>query len=162
MCQSNSTAPGRWAWLKRLLPLNWRAFIAWAITLLFVYVGNCIREHNGDESQPLPVPPIPIFPEDPFGWRPPTEDERKQTLNSLDTPRWSDTEAADAGAGLDDDAPVWRLYTKVSRTPFPAHDQGPVGACVAFGSAAACEFSLSARIHLRRGPPQLFAPNLRE
>jgi hypothetical protein len=162
MCDSNPSTPGRWAWLKRFLPTNWRAFIAWAITLFFVYVGNCIREHNGDEPLPLPVPPVPIFPEEPFGWRPPTEDERNQTLHSLETPQWSDTEAANAGDGPDEDAPVWRLYAKVNRTPFPAQDQGPIGACVAFGSAAACEFSLSAKIHLRRGPPQQFAPNLRE
>ena len=81
------TASGRWAWLKRILPTNWRSFIAWAITLLFVYVGNCIRQHNGDEPQPFPDPPLPIFPEEPFGWRPPTEDERKQTLDSLSTRR---------------------------------------------------------------------------
>ena len=50
MCDSNPTATGRWAWLKRILPTNWRAIVAWAITLLFVYIGNCIRQHNGDIS----------------------------------------------------------------------------------------------------------------
>jgi len=152
----------RWAWLKRLLPTNWRAFVAWAITLLLVYIGNCIRQNNGDEPNPLPEPPTPIFPVEPFGWQPPTEAELRETLASLPVPRWSETEAALAGDGPDDDAPVWRFYAKVNRAAFPAHDQGPVGACVAFGAAAASEFSLCARIHLRRGPPQQFAPNLRE
>jgi hypothetical protein len=153
---------GRWAWLKRLLPTNWRAFLAWLITLLCVYVGNCIRQHNGDEPEPLPTPPLPIFPVEPFGWQPPSDDERREALALLPSPRWSDTEAAAAGGEPDDDAPVWRFHTKVARGPFPAHDQGPVGACVAFGASAAAEFSLCARIHLRRGPPQQFAPNLRE
>lgn len=162
MSESNSAVSGRWAWLKRLLPTNWRAFVAWAITLLFVYIGNCVRQHNGEEPEPFPLPPIPIFPDEPFGWRPPTEAERKQTLDSLSTPRWADTEASQAGDGPDDDAPVWRLYAKVNRGAFPALDQGPIGACVAFGAGAACEFSLSARIYLRRGPPQQFAANVRE
>jgi hypothetical protein len=161
MADSPPVASGRWAWLKRFLPTNWRAIVAWAITLLFVYVGNCIRQHNGDEPEPLPVPPLPIFPEEPFGWRPPTEAERKEHLDSLNTPRWADTEAAEAGDGPDDDAPVWRFYAKVNGKAFPAHDQGPIGACVAFGSGAACEFSLCSRISLRHGAQQ-FVPNLRE
>src|SRR6266542_2987985 len=97
MSDPTPTAPGRWAWLKSILPTNWRAFIAWLLTLLCVYVGNCIRQHNGEAPEPLPIPPLPIFPEEPFGWRPPTEAERKHTLDSLSTPRWSDTEAAFAG-----------------------------------------------------------------
>jgi hypothetical protein len=156
------TNSDRWAWLKSLLPLNWRAFAIWLMTLLCVYVGNCIRQHNGEKPEPLPIPPTPIFPEQPFGWRPPTDREREQTLASLKTPRWCDTEAAEAGDGADDDAPVWRFYAKVAGQPFPAHDQGEVGCCVAFGTAAATEFSLCARIHLHRGPPQQFIPNVRE
>jgi hypothetical protein len=157
-----TTSPGRWAWLKKFLPTNWRSFVIWLITLLCVYVGNCIRQHNNEPPEPLPVPPIPIFPDEPFGWRPPTDAERQETLASLATPHWSDTEASEAGDGPDDDAPVWRLYLKVTRNAFPVQDQGPVGACVAFGASAAAEFSLCSRIHLRRGPPQQFTPNLRE
>lgn len=156
-------APGRWAWLWKFLPINWRAFVAWALTLLCVYVGNCVRRHNGDDPRPLPEPPLPIFPAEPFGWRPPTEAERQEALAALPHPRWETTEAGAADpAGPDDDAPVWRLYAKVTGRPFPARDQGPVGACVAFGAAAAAEFSLCARIHAHRGPPQQFAPNVRE
>lgn len=154
---------GRWAWLVRLLPTNWRAFVAWAVTLLCVYVGNCIRAKNGQPPEPMPVPPVPVFPAEPFGWRPPTDAERQAHLASLPAPRWGETEAGRGGPiDPEDDAPVWRFYAKVTGKPFPAHDQGPVGACVAFGTAAAAEFSLCARIHTRRGPPQQFVPNVRE
>src|SRR5947209_7336042 len=117
----NPPAPNKWAWLVKLLPINWRAFVAWALTLSCVYVGNCIRRHNGDNPLPLPEPPLPIFPAEPFGWRPPTEAERQATLATLKCPRWEMTEAAAADAGPDDDAPVWRLYAKVTGHPFPAH-----------------------------------------
>ncbi len=119
MSDAISSAAGRWARLKQILPTNWRSIVAWAITLLFVFIGNCIRQRNGDEPQPLPIPPTPIFPEEPFGWRPPSEEERKQTLDSLATPRWADTEAAEANNGPDDDAPVWRFYAKVNHGAFP-------------------------------------------
>jgi hypothetical protein len=109
------------------------------------------------------VPPLPIFPAEPFGWRPPTEAERQQTLAALRCPRWEMTEAASADtAGPDDDAPVWRLYAKVTGRPFPAFDQGQIGSCVAFGTSAAAEFSLCARIHAHLGPPQQFTPTIRE
>ncbi len=152
----------RWAWLKRWLPVNWRAFVLWAMTILCVYVGNCIRAEQGESPGPLPAPPVPIFPDSPFGWQPPSDIERKETLALLATPRWSDTEASGMVGDPDDEAPLWRFYGKVTGQPFPAHDQGPVGACVAFGASAASEFSLAARIHLRRAPLQEFAPNVRE
>ena len=84
----------RWAWLKRALPTNWRAFLLWAITVACMYVGNCVRSQEGKEPEPFPAPPTPLFPDSPFGWQPPSEDERRETLALLAAPRWNDTEAA--------------------------------------------------------------------
>ena len=170
-------------WLRELqliLPTNWRNLVQW---LIVWGVAWLIYQLTGKQL-PLPEPPFPMFMAVPAGtdldaeqleelerrgikvrftgWVRPTEEEIQAVAALLPEPRWEMTDAAGLVTGPEDDAPLWRLYSKVARGPPPAHDQGPIGSCVSFGVSLAIEFSLCSKINGKRGPPQEFAPTVRE
>lgn len=173
-------------WLRQLmliLPTNWRQIVQYLIVICLITLINWIR---GDKSEPLPFPepPFDIFMVVPegsniddatlkemekrgvkvrfCGWKPPTPEEKKETLSLLLTPKWEDTDASGFGDGPEDDAPLWRMFAKVTGSNFAGHDQGQIGSCVSFGTSLALEVSLCAKINGKRGPPQQFSPTVRE
>lgn len=158
--------PGTWdkvkKWAKATWDLNKRVYALWLAAAVGVTIDNCTNA-PGEPDRPLPPLPDFIFPESAGnGWIPPVAAEREATLALLPTPRWEDTEAAGL-AQEDTDAPLWKMYSAVPRGgPVPAHNQGEIGSCVAFGASLAAEFSLAFQIHYRRGPPQSFETNVRE
>jgi hypothetical protein len=172
-------------WWEDFLPTNWRKIVAWIVLCGIITLVNWLSGLVDPDRRPIPIPdPADLFLVIPAGteidqaeldelerrgvkvrftgWVAPTEDEISGVQALLTEPRWEMTDAAGFGAGPDDDAPVWRLYTKVAGQPIPAHDQGQIGSCVSFGTALANELSLAAKIHGKRGPPQQFALTVRE
>jgi hypothetical protein len=137
------------ALVKKLLPTNWRAIVAWAVMSLGIAGVNFLR---GPADQiDIPPPPTPIWPD---GWVPPDERDTKDVLALEGVWKFDDTPAHDLAGGEDDDAPLWRLYAALHGKSYPAVDQGQIGSCVGQGFAGAIAHSLAAQAILKRGPPQ--------
>jgi hypothetical protein len=149
-------APSAWDKAKAAalawLAANWKKYLLWALAALAAVAYN---RWKPDGAPDVPVPPPPPFewPDHPFGWEPPTEEEFQRTLTW--SPLFKNTEAG-SQTEWGDDQPIkaYLLYVKATGQSFGPYQQGPVGCCVSFGSAGAVQMSLGANIALGRGPPQ--------
>lgn len=136
--------------LAELWERNGQRMTMWIVTVLAAAVYNCANGPSDDGDIPPPTPPPFDWPENPFGWIAPEEEGRENHLLLF-----SETEAGFLTVVRDgDNIPAWRLFTKATGHDFGPYQQGSIGSCVAFGSAAAVEFGLAANIALTRGPPQ--------
>jgi hypothetical protein len=59
---------------------------------------------------------------------------------------FGDTEASESNDPLPTNVYLWKLYEKITGKPWPSRNQGSVGSCVSFGTAAAIEATMAAEI----------------
>jgi len=133
-------------WFDRLPPLVRHLLSSAAVsltTILIVWVSGKLG------VQPPPVPPPPAF--DPAsvsqGWV--RDDDQVAALVAAlpeGEKRFADTPAGRAALGPDDDVYLWDAARSVTGDVLPTRDQGQVGSCVAFGTAAAVEHLLAVQI----------------
>lgn len=139
-----------YALLMRIMPINRRAFVAWAAVALVTLGINWFRG-SGVEPLPIPEPPIPDFPD---GWHQPTEEDKQLALLSDNVYLFSDTQAALFGDDENTDALVYRFYAKLHGQVYPAQNQGQIGSCIGVGYSGAVAHALAGQAILKRGPPQ--------
>lgn len=78
------------------------------------------------------------------GWIPdPAEVDRIAGMQPY--PTWSDTPASRI-TGIPSEVFLWKFYESETGKPWPSRNQGQVGSCVSFGTAAAIEASMAAEI----------------
>lgn len=119
-------------------------------TLVTVGLALFLTWVAGKMGVPAPViPPPPVF--DPAevsqGWV--RDDDQVAALVAAlpdGEKRFADTPAGRAALGPDDDVYLWDAARSVAGDVLPARDQGQVGSCVAFGTAAAVEHLLMIQI----------------
>lgn len=139
--------------LLQFAPKNWREIVAW---LAVAAVSSLIGRLTGEKPF-VPPPPVPVWERPPDGYIPPTDDEIKATLQALQTPYFSDTEAGKAGDDFFGDAPEafhWKAAEKGASRPIRVINQGQYGTCVGAATAKAIEIRLGIQALSRRGPPQ--------
>lgn len=111
-----------------------RIALALSAASIAVTLANVLFVSVRAPAPPVDPPPPAAFAE---GWveRP---DEVAAVESTLPVKRFSDTPAFRAARG-DGDVFLWDAAKKVTGAALPARDQGGVGSCVAFGTAAAVE-----------------------
>lgn len=159
-------APAATAWQRTkaaglaFVLAHWKQFALWVAALTGAAVYNAANGPGPEGDVPLPPPPPFVWPDDPFGWSPPTDEAVRQVIRDGRT--FDRTEAFRETFWTEDaDLPAWRFYKKVTGLDF-AHDQGGIGSCVSFGFGGATDMSLAANIALRRGQPQAWDRTSRE
>lgn len=144
------------AWWKMFVKLNAVQFIGW----LILAVSTALLNWANGTNNPIPNPPLPIFPEEPFGWIPPSEKEKQLAQAQFGT--LDDKDAGQADVRADQSILAWKLFEKATGQRYPARDQSQIGSCVSFGTSGAGEMTIAANIALKRGKPQQYVDFCRE
>lgn len=139
--------------LLKFVANNWQKFVSFLALVAVTTVVNFFLARQGKDPLPQPPVPVPVF-EPQFGWIPPTDQERQETLLMLETPYFADTPAGKEELVGDDDTSVflWNYTKKVRGKHIPTRNQGRVGSCVSFGWGTGIEYALAVQTVRKRGP----------
>lgn len=119
-----------------------RTLIAALLAGLAAALAYLANQFNAPpDAEPAVVGEPPKF----FGWVP-NPDAVAAVKATLPCPEFHATEAFQADGDGPDDVFLWDACRKVTGGPLPARDQGAVGSCVGFGTAAAVEHLICVQI----------------
>jgi hypothetical protein len=137
-------------WGKRVLLLNYKAWIVYLALVVTTLIGNFLKGPN-EVPDPIPEPPDIIWPD---GWVAPSEDEIKTNLAQLKVKQgfclFSETEANQVFTE-GKDVPLWKMYQSAHGKPLPSRDQKNIGTCVSLGFAGCVEVRLAVQTATRKG-----------
>lgn len=136
---------------------KWVAYLKYAmwVAAVVIGIGTFVMQWKTDGKIPDKWPDIPPFPQQPAevvrpvgqGW---VQDDAavQAILGTLPEGerRFADTPAGKAVLGPDEDVYLWDYARKATGDRLPPRDQGSVGSCVSFGTAAAIEHLLCVQI----------------